>query len=334
MPYTAKSLMEKSATKAAPRPGEIYPNLFPDDPPALPVPAEPPIAISRLPGKQAPTNQPFVPMPQAPVTKPSTNREHFAQTVGEAQKRSNQEIQDVQNAIIQFPHTVSRYLTPKPVVQSGQLTPSGASEVKPPAILGTTPGFNIITMVIVLAGLAQGLELLRRRHRHRPDFPDAGYAQNLPRRARVVAATPVQKRPTTASLIVVASVSSSVFAALVLISSPLTGALLLPFAAVSVYTCYRLFDQWWEGKIRRDANVPEINWSLPLIPRFDTTWPTITYPQFPNIVIQKPPHVIGTSGAWKDVQTMLDAFPVFRTAADPVELRAAGERWGFAPSSR
>ena len=77
----------------------------------------------------------------------------------------------------------------------------------------------------------------------------------------------------------------------------------------------------WKKQIDIEAYLPGIDWSLPVIPNFDTRWADIRYPEF-SVPNQVPaPHVIGTSGAWKDVLGMLEQFSCLRSASGPRDLQ-------------
>jgi hypothetical protein len=106
-----------------------------------------------------------------------------------------------------------------------------------------------------------------------------------------------------------------------LITSILAVILAIALLALAGYGCYRLGRYWWNRKLDLEAHMPVINWSLPNSQQVDSTWSDILYPKFPDKTIRTPAHIIGTSGAWKDVLRMLEGFPAFQTAASPSDLK-------------
>jgi hypothetical protein len=71
-----------------------------------------------------------------------------------------------------------------------------------------------------------------------------------------------------------------------------------------------------------EAYLPSIDWTLPAIPSLDNRWLGIRYPEFPAPSHVPAPHIIGTSGAWKDVLRALEGFPC---SAKPTPPRAPGK---------
>ena len=90
---------------------------------------------------------------------------------------------------------------------------------------------------------------------------------------------------------------------------------------LACFLLYRLGRNLWERHLDIWAYLPSIDWTLPAIPSFGTGWVHIGYPAFsaPNHVAVS--HVIGTSGAWKDVLGKLDPFPALRSASGPPDLQ-------------
>jgi hypothetical protein len=70
-----------------------------------------------------------------------------------------------------------------------------------------------------------------------------------------------------------------------------------------------------------EAYLPSIDWTLPAIPSLDSRWLGIRYPEFPPPSHVPAPHIIGTSGAWKDVLGKLEQFPCLRSASGPRDLQ-------------
>jgi hypothetical protein len=98
-------------------------------------------------------------------------------------------------------------------------------------------------------------------------------------------------------------------------------ACLLGIAGLAGYGFYRVIRYKWNRQLNIEAHTPTIDWTFPSIPKVDTAWSDIPYPEFPDKTIRLPAHVIGTSGAWKDVLRMLVDFPAFKAAASPSDLK-------------
>jgi hypothetical protein len=92
-------------------------------------------------------------------------------------------------------------------------------------------------------------------------------------------------------------------------------------SALACFLLYRLGRRLWERQLDIETYLPRIDWSLPAIPSFGTGWVDIRYPEFstPSPVLIS--HVIGTSGAWKDVLVDLARFPALRNTSGPEDLR-------------
>ncbi len=100
--------------------------------------------------------------------------------------------------------------------------------------------------------------------------------------------------------------------------------LVILIAGATVLACfllYRLGRKVWEQQLDIEAFVPRIDWSLPVEASFITGWADIRYPEFPAVSPPGSSHVIGSSGAWKDVLAMLQGFPALRYASDPRDLQ-------------
>jgi hypothetical protein len=92
-------------------------------------------------------------------------------------------------------------------------------------------------------------------------------------------------------------------------------------SALVCFVLYHLGRILWKKQLDIEAYLPDIDWSLPAIPNFDTRWADIRYPEF-SVPSQMPAaHVIGTSGAWKDVLGMLEQFSCLRSASGPRDLQ-------------
>ena len=91
--------------------------------------------------------------------------------------------------------------------------------------------------------------------------------------------------------------------------------------ALTCFLLYRLGRIVWKRQLDIEAYLPNIDWSLPTIPSFDTRWIDIRYPEFSAPSPVPAPHVIGTSGAWKDVLGNLAQFPALRSASGPRDLQ-------------
>ena len=87
------------------------------------------------------------------------------------------------------------------------------------------------------------------------------------------------------------------------------------------FLLYRLGRRIWERQLDVEAYLPRIDWALPAIPSFDSTWAVVPYPEFPAANNAPVSHVIGTSGAWKDVVEKLKRFPTLRSASGPRDLQ-------------
>lgn len=87
------------------------------------------------------------------------------------------------------------------------------------------------------------------------------------------------------------------------------------------FLIYRLGRHLWERQLDTQAYLPRIDWTSRSVPTFDGAWMAVRYPEFPSGSRPSPPHVIGTSGAWKDVIEKLKPFPTLRSASGPRELQ-------------
>jgi hypothetical protein len=90
---------------------------------------------------------------------------------------------------------------------------------------------------------------------------------------------------------------------------------------LACFLLYRLGRKAWEKQLDIEAYLPRIDWSLPVVTSFDTGWVDIRYPELPAVSPTSSPHIIGISGAWKDVLAMLQAFPALRGASAPLDLQ-------------
>jgi hypothetical protein len=90
---------------------------------------------------------------------------------------------------------------------------------------------------------------------------------------------------------------------------------------LACFLLYRLGRKVWERQLDIEACLPRIDWSLPLAPSFDIGWVDIRYPEFPAVRSPGSSHIIGSSGAWKDVLAMLQGFPALRGASGPLDLQ-------------
>jgi len=91
-------------------------------------------------------------------------------------------------------------------------------------------------------------------------------------------------------------------------------------AALAAFGVYHLARRWWRDRTKVEDYLPEIDWRLPLLPVFDTTWLSLPHPGFPKVADVPAPPIIGTSGAWKDVVAGLDQVPPLRGASGPRDL--------------
>ena len=87
------------------------------------------------------------------------------------------------------------------------------------------------------------------------------------------------------------------------------------------FLLHRLGRKVSEKQLDIEAYLPRIDWSLPLAPSFDIGWVDIRYPEFPAVRSPGSSHIIGSSGAWKDVFAMLQGFPALRGASGPLDLQ-------------
>jgi hypothetical protein len=93
-------------------------------------------------------------------------------------------------------------------------------------------------------------------------------------------------------------------------------------AALIGFILYRLGRSLWARQMDIEGFLPSIDWTVPAIPSFDSTWIDIRYPEVSFPAYHAPPtHVIGTSGAWKAVMTSLEQFPTLRSAFSPRDLQ-------------
>jgi hypothetical protein len=88
-----------------------------------------------------------------------------------------------------------------------------------------------------------------------------------------------------------------------------------------IATIYCIAIYLW-GEWRNFAvDMSNIDLETPEFPRVDMMELEIPVPKFPTKTVVPPPHVLGTSGAWKAVSRMLDRLPGFETAANPADLK-------------
>jgi hypothetical protein len=92
-------------------------------------------------------------------------------------------------------------------------------------------------------------------------------------------------------------------------------------AALSAFGLYWVGRKLWENLLNLPAWTPDIDWQLPAPEAWELHWPKITHPQFANVPITASPQVIGTGGAWKEVEKMLEPFP-FLSASTPDDLKS------------
>jgi Skp family chaperone for outer membrane proteins len=90
---------------------------------------------------------------------------------------------------------------------------------------------------------------------------------------------------------------------------------------LATFLLYRLGRAVWERQLDIEAYLPSIDWSLPVVPGFDSSWVVIRYPEFPAVSPTGSSNIIGSSGAWKDVLAMLQGFPALRGASGPLDLQ-------------
>jgi len=91
--------------------------------------------------------------------------------------------------------------------------------------------------------------------------------------------------------------------------------------ALVCFLIYRLGLHLWERQLEIQAYLPRIDLTLRSAPNFDGTWVVLRYPEFHPSNRPCPPHIIGSSGAWKDVIEKLKPFPTLRSASGPRELQ-------------
>jgi hypothetical protein len=110
---------------------------------------------------------------------------------------------------------------------------------------------------------------------------------------------------------VVAFLQAIVLIALILACTALVG-------AIAVY----LVRAVWRRQTAIDSFLPDIDWEVPAqLDQSDRLQIELVYPLFPQSNSQVPPHVIGTSGAWKDVLVKTEMIAPFRGVATPRELK-------------
>jgi hypothetical protein len=97
--------------------------------------------------------------------------------------------------------------------------------------------------------------------------------------------------------------------------------LIVAGTALVCFVLYHLGRKLWKKQLDIEAYLPSIDWSSPAMPSFNTRWADISYPEFPVPSEVPAPHVIGTSGAWKDVLGMLEQFSCLRNATGPRDLQ-------------
>jgi hypothetical protein len=91
-------------------------------------------------------------------------------------------------------------------------------------------------------------------------------------------------------------------------------------AIAGAFGLYRLGKILWRRSMNLSAWQPEIDWDIPQPESCGLNWPKFQYSQLSNPPAILPAHVVGTSGAWKDVTKMLEPFP-FLTAGNPADLK-------------
>jgi hypothetical protein len=97
--------------------------------------------------------------------------------------------------------------------------------------------------------------------------------------------------------------------------------LIVAGTALVCFVLYRIGRNLWKRQLDIGVYLPSIDWTLPTIPSLDTRWLDIRYPEFSASSQVPAPHVIGTSGAWKDVLGKLEQFPWPRRASGPRDLQ-------------
>jgi hypothetical protein len=91
--------------------------------------------------------------------------------------------------------------------------------------------------------------------------------------------------------------------------------------ALACFLLYRIGRNLWKRQLNIEAYLPSIDWTWPAIPSLDSRWLGIRYPEFSAPSHVSVPHVIGISGAWKDVLGKLEQFPCLRSASGPQDLQ-------------
>src|SRR5579859_3660124 len=90
-------------------------------------------------------------------------------------------------------------------------------------------------------------------------------------------------------------------AILAFLKSLLLIALICGGVALIGFVLYRIGQNFWSRQLDVEAFVPQIDWSLPAVPTFDSTWLRIRFPEFSLSNAAPGSNVIGKSGAWKGV---------------------------------
>jgi len=90
---------------------------------------------------------------------------------------------------------------------------------------------------------------------------------------------------------------------------------------LACFLLFRVGRSLWHRQLDIEAYLPQIDWTSLSVPDFDTAWAVISYPEFSPSNVELVPHVIGTSGAWKDVIGKSECFPALRSASKPRELQ-------------
>ena len=112
-------------------------------------------------------------------------------------------------------------------------------------------------------------------------------------------------------------------AAIVAFLKALLLALLIAGGAVLVcFLLYRLGRNLWARQMDVDGFLPIIDWTVPAIPSLNNAWVDMRYPEVASPAHHAPPpHVIGTSGAWKATLASLERFPTLRNSFGPRDLQ-------------
>jgi len=92
-------------------------------------------------------------------------------------------------------------------------------------------------------------------------------------------------------------------------------------AALVCFLLYRLGRSLWQRQLDIQEFLPNIDWTVPAIPSFDSAWIDIRYPEVSSPAQCAPPHVIGTSGAWKAILGKLERFPTLYDSLGPRDLQ-------------